>query len=723
MRFFTFLFLFIACQKSLLSWQGLTLHNLNSPVQGIKTNPAFIPESKIHIGIPFISHLSAYYGNNSFTYHDFYKVRSDDSVQIDIDNAISKMGKRNYISAGISTDILSIGYKLGPNFFHAGITEQLQFGFSFDKALIELLDKGNGPFIGTELDFGKTGFDASHYREYALGMSRQINEKFSAGFRIKHLYGMENFSSTTGSFGLYTSPEDYSLIIPTEVIIHTSSLENSEPGYDGIDSEDKSEKRKNIRNYLYKMDNRGWGIDIGAQYVYNEKWKYGIALNNLGYIRWKSNVKNFRSEEGSYSFGGVDLKGFINDSTTNIQNVLDSLSGSFGTSENSDHYSSVLPANLRLNASYNLNENSSISGLLHFEYFKESLHPSLTFAYNLKATRNISLSTSWSYLNNSAFNFGAGVSANAGPVQFYLVSDNVYGTFLPLNTKSANVQAGFNLIFGRPKRDRDRDKVADKNDKCPDIPGLPALEGCPDKDMDGVPDHADACPDTAGLKKFEGCPDSDNDGVPDAKDACPDLPGLEIFRGCPDTDGDSIPDLEDDCIYDKGPWMYNGCPDTDEDGIIDRLDSCILVPGPASNNGCPIIEKNEIINRPPQKAVLEAEEQEVLNRVFSNLEFETGKAVIRPESYSSLEELVSLLRRKPNYKILIEGHTDNTGSASANKVLSQKRADVVKEYLQKRMIDEYRIRSFGHGSEKPIATNSTAEGRKLNRRVEFTVLE
>lgn len=85
-----------------------------------------------------------------------------------------------------------------------------------------------------------------------------------------------------------------------------------------------------------------------------------------------------------------------------------------------------------------------------------------------------------------------------------------------------------------PEEDRDGDGVPDKDDLCPDTPGLASLQGCPDKDGDGIPDHLDACPDVAGPAEFNGCPDTDGDGVPDNLDRCPKVAGPASNHGCPE---------------------------------------------------------------------------------------------------------------------------------------------------------------------------------------------
>jgi len=114
--------------------------------------------------------------------------------------------------------------------------------------------------------------------------------------------------------------------------------------------------------------------------------------------------------------------------------------------------------------------------------------------------------------------------------------------------------------------------------------------------------------------------DMDGDGVSDDKDACPNARGTWELMGCPDSDGDGVTDAMDECPNVAGLKELNGCPDRDGDGVLDKDDHCPLTPGDPANFGCPVIK---------------VEEAAVLKTAFENLEFETGKAVIRSSSFAS----------------------------------------------------------------------------------------
>jgi OOP family OmpA-OmpF porin len=210
-----------------------------------------------------------------------------------------------------------------------------------------------------------------------------------------------------------------------------------------------------------------------------------------------------------------------------------------------------------------------------------------------------------------------------------------------------------------------------------------------DADKDGVVDDEDKCPDTPeGVKvDREGCPlDTDADGVADYEDKCPDTPkGVKVDKeGCPlDTDADGVADYEDKC------------PDTPKGVKVDR-------------EGCPV--KVDVGKEMVEKG-----------RVTLDIKFDFNKAVVKPECLDQINKIAEVMKQYPAINVVIEGHTDSLGSEKANIQLSSKRADAVKAKLVEMGVDSARIRTIGYGFSKPVATNATAAGRKLNRRVEAAV--
>jgi OOP family OmpA-OmpF porin len=243
-----------------------------------------------------------------------------------------------------------------------------------------------------------------------------------------------------------------------------------------------------------------------------------------------------------------------------------------------------------------------------------------------------------------------------------------------------------------------------------------------DDDADGVGNNKDDCPGTpmGAVVDPRGCPsDSDGDGVPDGIDQCPATPSGAIVdgTGCPkDSDADGVVDGIDQCENTQTGATVDakGCPtDSDMDGVADGLDLCPSTPEGArvDKDGCPLPEKV----------------QELLDTgsiTIRNINFETSKAAMKPESEAVLHELGSIFTKWPQLQIEIGGHADSSGSEKFNQELSQKRADAVRDFLLKNypQLDPNKYTAVGYGESKPVADNKTKEGKAQNRRVEFKVL-
>ncbi len=285
----------------------------------------------------------------------------------------------------------------------------------------------------------------------------------------------------------------------------------------------------------------------------------------------------------------------------------------------------------------------------------------------------------------------------------------------------------FAILGSVVEPDEDGDGVPDKLDKCPHTLHGARVDanGCPiDSDGDGVPDGIDQCPDTphGAVVDAVGCPiDSDGDGVSDGIDKCPNTPkGCQVDgTGCPiDSDGDGVCDGVDKCPNTPKGCVVDatGCPtDSDGDGVCDGLDKCPDTPAGArvDKDGCPIVVSDK-----------EVELLDTGSITVQNIHFATGKADNPPDAAPILDEIGNILVKWPQLRIEIGGHTDATGSAKLNQDLSQKRAQSVLDYLLQKFpqINREQFTAVGYGPSQPVATNDTPEGRAMNRRVVFKVL-
>jgi len=163
--------------------------------------------------------------------------------------------------------------------------------------------------------------------------------------------------------------------------------------------------------------------------------------------------------------------------------------------------------------------------------------------------------------------------------------------------------------------------------------------------------------------------------------------------------------------------MDNILTDSDGDGVADKLDKCPNTPKGVvvDGSGCPLK-----VESTTTKVIVTEADRKVVDEAIRNLEFDLGKATLRPRSFPTLNKVAALLVEK-NFSLKLAGHTDNTGSMKLNLRLSKQRAEAVKAYLVGQGANASRIEATGYGPNQPIASNKTKEGRQKNRRVEFTL--
>jgi len=202
--------------------------------------------------------------------------------------------------------------------------------------------------------------------------------------------------------------------------------------------------------------------------------------------------------------------------------------------------------------------------------------------------------------------------------------------------------------------------------------------------------------------------DSDGDGVVDRLDQCPGTPpGRTVdARGCElDSDGDGVTDDKDRCPGTPRGTKVDafGCElDSDGDGVIDALDQCPNTPrgDRVDARGCTLAGAF----------------------VLRGVNFDNDSAELSAEARATLDEAVATLKRYPNLKVEIAGHTDRRSTPEYNQALSERRAQAVLDYFVHQGIPAANLSAKGYGQMQPIAENYSEAGRARNRRVELRIL-
>jgi outer membrane protein OmpA-like peptidoglycan-associated protein len=729
------LFLSFALIASVLGFSqefsGLTTENYGGINRAIY-NPATMADSRFVVDVN-TSSLNREYGS------DFYRLNFFNALMDKFKHGTNILDYSDRLTYPDNNNQFWDNYELvGPSFFFnlndkssVGLITRYRILNNFnniDGDVYEAYRTGN--FDPTQ-SFVEEKASYTHHAFVEVGVpySRVIIDKkkrfLKAGITIKYLRGEEN---------------EY---------FH---VENLDYKYDATDN--KVDLTADVSYGKYNTSGKsGIGFDLGVEYEYRpnarkykngefhkheNKYKYrvGLSITDIGSIAYPSEAQRAAHLDSIniplYNFGTNGIQMNTVDQIFNPDVDLSTkMRVGLPTAFRADfdyHIKKRFYANFRtvlsLRRASAENKNRTVSYMmLTPRYEAPKFATYIPISFNQYGTTQVGWGIRWKNFIAGSSTIMTSILSKSKRVDFYV---------------AAKIS-----ILQKPPNDLDKDGVLDKDDACIDVKGPVENGGCPleDFDHDGVLDVDDECIDVRGPKSNNGCPigDLDRDGTLDKDDKCIDVKGPRNNNGCPidngDLDGDGVPNAKDACISVKGPKSNNGCPlaDKDNDGVQDKDDACIDVPGPKENHGCPIADKDGDGVKDSEDQCIDIKGskenhgcpkvtksiENTLNKYANALNFDTGKYTFRPESYKVLVDILMVMNKYPQSSFVIHGHTDNVGNAANNLKLSHNRANAVMKFLISNGIDKSRLTSRGFGETRPIAPNTTKEGRLKNRRVEI----
>jgi hypothetical protein len=402
-------------------------------------NPAIFPQYNLYVGIPFVSSVKTGF-ENTFTYDDIFR-QEGDSLYLDREYLLDNLDNKNVGNINLMEEWLTFGMKVKNNYLHFRVADIANVNASVGWQFLSFMLYGNGSeqYLGKTATFDKNSLNLTYYREYSFGYTRQLTDKLNLGANLKYLDGIANIYTDNLNVQLTTDSVDFTLTAQTDIRINTSIPWTEGSGFQPAE--------------LFKSyGNPGFAIDLGGFYTLDDKWSFSASLLNLGKINWKSNLKNYvtQNPDASVEFSGFELGDFIENgglNQDNINNVLDSIADELGIVEVKEAYKAPVPTTMMLNANYNLGEKNRFSGLISTQFLEDRTWPSLSLAYTRKFSDNINLMFSYTAFPQSYLNLGAGFAVNMGPLQFYLVSENLIAPILLSKSSFFQVRFGFNLVF------------------------------------------------------------------------------------------------------------------------------------------------------------------------------------------------------------------------------------------------------------------------------------
>lgn len=443
-----------------------TLYFMDRVPQASMMNPAFVPKCNFYFGIP----ASNFHTNINFAPLKFNTIFPYDNVDKTVgifmrnDNTkasfLNALSSNNELYTDFQNDILIFGFRIKEWYFHFNASARSTFSFAYPKSFVETL-LINGFELNTMYDYSKLGLSGNSYAEFGFGMTRQINEFWTVGAKMKVLRGIANVRTNNNQFSIGTVDENdlYVLRVKSDF-----SVDMTIPYYKVNKGENLSMDSLIEKDDDYKIkpfENMGFAIDLGATYSGIENLVLSASVIDLGSISWKDNVSNMKLSS-NFEFDGAD---FVADSFDNaFDDSFEALKDSFKFSSSSNvSYSTALPTKIYIGGEYSFVKFFSVGLLSSSRIYQGEFSEQLTFSGNLKPAKMAMLSLSYSIIDNAAHTLGMGFSFRIPPTQFYFVWDNIpvyYGKyFVPYKMDRINFRFGMNWVFGCNGREK---KLKDK---------------------------------------------------------------------------------------------------------------------------------------------------------------------------------------------------------------------------------------------------------------------
>ena len=306
-----------------------TAYFLPNLPQRVRFNPAYQPEYKVWVGLPALSGISVNYLNSSFGIDDLLVKGGKDSLYVDMDRMYKSLRKQNIIHFGNEISLLTVGVKINSWYATLDVTEKNDFIFRANKDLFSFLKRGNEPYLGKTMDIGDLGLELNAYEEFALGLSKKVNDKWTVGGRAKFLLGIANARMVNSKISIESSKDASSIKLRSKQDIRISAPVNvtydkDETGeYIDWDSFDVDTDDFSV-SMILNTKNPGFALDLGAEYQFDDKLKFYASIVDLGFIRWGADNYRF-SQDATFDWRGGDLSNSIKKDDKSIDDVFDDL--------------------------------------------------------------------------------------------------------------------------------------------------------------------------------------------------------------------------------------------------------------------------------------------------------------------------------------------------------------------------------------------------------------
>lgn len=423
----------------------LTLPFMRDIFQSSYINPSIMPEHTFSLGLPGTS-VYGQFITNGFVPNNILQFRND-TMHLSPTSLLGELKDKNMLFAGENVDIFHLRTKVLNGYYWFAIRQNFNVTLYYPKDFFGLAIEGNGAYAGSTLDFSNLKVNATLYNEYTFGMMKEY-PRWAFGGRISLLQGLSNVRFDPDVLNIQIDDDMYGHIAHANAKLQTAGIpKNSE----GDPSFDHVSDITWMTNYLTNFKNKGLAISGGATFKYDDKTRLSFSFYDLGFITWKDSVQTY-TLKGTTDFNGFDIMAdWLYGADVDVDAVIQAMEDDFTQDTVYSKYRTWLNPKFNLTASYDIARRTSF-GFSFSGVYNKKLYPALTLGVQQGIGRFFNLIATASLNQRSFNNIGLGFMIKPGPVQIFLVADNIYPAINPLYTTNVNVRFGLNWVFGRVKQ-------------------------------------------------------------------------------------------------------------------------------------------------------------------------------------------------------------------------------------------------------------------------------
>ena len=458
--------MFLGVFVSLHSQNKQLLYGFKEVPQQVLLNPGAQVDYRGYIGVPFLSHIHFNAGITGFSAFDVFADDGKDFNQ-KVRDVLYNMNARDFVGFNQQLEIFSAGLTLKTSlddqlFISFGMYQESDVFSYFPKDYAVLAYEGNYNNLNRYFDLGQLSVSAEVLSVFHVGVNKKINSQWTLGLRAKVYSSIAQASSTNNKGSFITVPlanNNLNHIFDLDMKLQTS-------GISFLEEPNANETVDILKKRVLFGGNLGLGIDLGFTYQHSPEWTIDASLQDIGFINYSKDTKSYVLD-GYLEYDGIQSVFPQITSGQTAQDYWDELTDDFDKLFEIDStitsYTKWRPIKLNSSISYNFGRKTEKEcdcldtsdptyqnrAGAHLFAMKRPNHLqwALSLFYYRKLYKNLQLKTSYTVDVFSFSNVGLGMSAALGPVQFYIMADNLLEYLNLAKSQSVSLQLGFNYIF------------------------------------------------------------------------------------------------------------------------------------------------------------------------------------------------------------------------------------------------------------------------------------